>query len=202
MKLVLLVALAFASRALAEEAPRSVAQVTPEFVIKGGYHTLDYDWSNPEIEKEMSKVMGAVTSIRSLRSQLNVPPGLKIKAVVEGPFAEAVTGKHRAYVSSLAQLESLELVSGARPAQSATAVAEGATFFIPLAGVIDFAKERERLAKDLAKAEGDIEKCEAKLRNLAAAASAPPEKVTEAREQRDGALARRDRLKETVAILS
>lgn len=173
---------------------------TAVFVLKGGYHKLDCDWSNPEIEKEMSRVMSAVTSIRSLRSQLNVPPGLKIKAVAEGPFAQAVVARHRAYAMSLAQLESVEL--GSRPPQSATAVADGVTFFIPLAGVIDFAKERERLAKDLAKAEGDIEKCEAKLKNLSAAASAPAEKVAEAGEQRDAALARRDRLKETIAVLS
>jgi valyl-tRNA synthetase len=181
-------------------AVKGYAGETAEFVLKGGYQKLDYDWSNPEIEKEMSRVMGAVASIRSLRSQLNVPPGLKIKAFVEGPFAEALIGKHRAYVAALAQLESVE--AGGRPPQSATAVAEGATFFIPLAGVIDFAKERERLAKDLAKAEGDIEKCEAKVRNLSAAASAPPEKVAEAREQRDAALAKRDRLKETIGVLS
>ncbi len=173
-----------------------------EFVLKGGYHTLGYDWSNPEVEREMSRVMGAVASIRSLRSQLNVPPGLKIKAVAEGAFAEALIGKHRAYAMSLAQLESIEPLIGARPLQSATAVAEGVTFFIPLAGVIDFAKERERLAKDLAKAEGDIEKCAAKLKNLSAAASAPAEKVAEAKEQHDGALARRDRLQETIAVLS
>jgi valyl-tRNA synthetase len=171
-----------------------------EFVLKGGYHKLDFDWSNPGIEKEMSRVMGAVASIRSLRSQLNVPPGLKIKAFAEGPFADALIGKHRAYLTALAQLESVE--AGGRPPQSATAVADGVTFFIPLAGVIDFAKERERLAKDLAKAEGDIEKCEAKLRNLSAAASAPAEKVAEAKEQRDAALAKRDRLKETIAVLS
>ena len=179
---------------------KEYAGESAEFVLKGGYHKLDYDWSNPEIEKEMSRVMGAVASIRSLRSQLNVPPGLKIKAFAEGPFVEALTGKHRAYLTALAQLESVE--AGPRPPQSATAVAEGATFFIPLAGVIDFAKERERLAKDLAKAEGDIEKCEAKLRNLSAAASAPLEKMAEAKEQRDVALARRERLKETIAVLS
>ena len=43
---------------------------------------------------------------------------------------------------------------------------------------------------------------EAKLKNLSAAASAPAEKVAEAKEQRDAALARRDRLKETIAVLS
>jgi valyl-tRNA synthetase len=169
---------------------------TSEFLLRGGYQRLPGDWANPGIEAEMSKVMGAVSSIRSLRSQLNVPPGLKIKAVFEGAVQQ------RAYVTLLAQLESLEPMSGGRPAQSATAVADGATFYIPLAGVIDFAKERERLAKDLAKAEGDIEKCEAKLRNLSTAASAPAEKVAEAKEQRDAALARRDRLNETIAVLS
>jgi len=169
---------------------------TSEFILRGGYQSLPGDWSNPEVEKEMSKVMAAVASIRSLRSQLNVPPGLKIKAMFEGAVV------HRAYVVLLAQLESLEPMNEGRPAQSATAVADGAVFHIPLAGVIDFTKERERLAKDLAKAEGDIEKCEAKLRNLSAAATAPAEKVAEAREQRDAALAKRDRLKETIAVLS
>ncbi|MBI2788762.1 MAG: valine--tRNA ligase [Elusimicrobia bacterium] len=177
-------------------AVKPFAGESAEFILKGGYPKLADDWSDPGIEKEMSEVMGAVSAIRSLRSQLNVPPGLKIKAVFEGDV------RQRPYVLLLAQLESLEPMNGARPAQSATAVADGATFHIPLAGVIDFAKERERLAKDLAKAEGDIEKCEAKLKNLSAAASAPAEKVAEAKEQRDAALARRDRLKETIAVLS
>jgi len=175
---------------------RPYAGENAEFVLKAGYGRLDRDWSNPAVEKEMSQVMGAVSAIRSLRSQLNVPPGLKIKAVVDGPI------HHRAYLMLLAQLESLEPMNGGRPAQSATAVADGATFHIALAGVIDFAKERERLAKDLAKAEGDIEKCAAKLKNMSAAANAPAEKVAEAKEQHDAALARRDRLKETIAVLA
>ena len=181
---------------------KAYAGESAQFVIKGGYQKLDGDWSNPEIEKEMSKVMSAVTKIRSLRSELGVPPGLKIKAFAEGPFAQAVIGKHRAYVSSLAQLESVEAVCGGRPPRSAAAVADGVTFFIPLSGVVDFAKERERLAKDLVKAEGDIVKCEEKLCNLRAAASAPEQKVAQAKEQRDDALARRDRLQETIAVLS
>lgn len=181
---------------------KAYAGESSEFILRGGYSSLPGEWAAPAIEKEMSQVMAAVTSIRSLRSQLNVPPGLKIKAVAEGPFAAALLGKHKAYALLLAQLESLEPMNGGRPAQSATAVADGAVFHIPLAGIIDFAKERERLAKDLAKAESDIEKCEAKLKNLSAAASAPAEKVAEAREQRDAALARRDRLNETIAVLS
>jgi valyl-tRNA synthetase len=172
------------------------------FLLTGGYQTLGYDWSNPESEREMARVMAAVSAIRSLRSQLNIPPGLKLKAAATGPFAEAVIGKYRGYVLFLARLEGLEPAAGGLPPQNGTAVADGVTFYIPLAGVIDFAKERERLAKDLAKAESDIEKCEAKLRNLAAAPNVPAEKLDEARAQRDGAAARREQLKLTLAALS
>lgn len=172
------------------------------FLLSGGYQALGFDWSNPEAEKEMARLMGAVTSIRSLRAQLNVPLGLKIKAAATGPFAEAVLGKHRAYVANLARLESLEAAGGGRPPHSATAVADGVTFYVPLAGVIDFAKERERLSKELVKAEGDIGKCEGKLKNLSAAPNVPADKLAEAKSQHEAAVARRERLKETLAVLS
>ncbi len=182
-------------------AVRAYAGESHDLLGAAGYHKIERDWANPAAEKEMARVMAAVTSIRSLRSQLNVPPGLEIEAVVEGPFAKDLLDGHSAYVRQLARLGGLKAASG-RPPQSATAVADGATFYIPLAGVIDFGKERERLAKDLAKAESDIEKCAAKLKNLSAAANVPAEKLAEAREQNDAAAARRDRLKETIAVLS
>ncbi|OGS00693.1 MAG: valine--tRNA ligase [Elusimicrobia bacterium RBG_16_66_12] len=171
------------------------------FVLQGGYHALDSDWSNPEAEKEMSLVMAAVSSIRSVRAQLRVPLDMKIAAVVEGPFAEKVLKTHRAYVTLLAGLESLEPFT-ARPPQSATAVAEGVTFFIPLAGIIDFAKERERLSKELAKAESDIVKIEAKVKNPDFLSRAPQAQISEAKAQREAACARRDQLKKTLEELS
>ena len=180
---------------------KSYAGESVEFVLKGGYHALGADWSDAAAEKEMSLLMGAVTSIRSLRAQLNVPLGLKIDAVCSGPFAQPLLTKHKAYATGLARLGSLEL-SSSRPAQSATAVAEGVTFFIPLAGVIDFAKERERLSKELAKAESDIVKIEAKVKNPDFLARAPQAQIEEARAQHEAASARRERLKETLAVLS
>jgi valyl-tRNA synthetase len=180
---------------------RPYAGGSADFLLEAGYAAPDFDWSNPEAEAEMRLVMNAVTAIRSLRAQLNVPLALKIKAFAEGPKAEKILNGYRVYVSALAGLESLAPFSS-RPPQSATAVAEGVTFHVPLAGLIDIAKERERLAKELAKAEADIEKCEGKLKNLSAAANVPSEKVAEARAQRDAAAARRDRLNETLGFLS
>ena len=171
------------------------------FVLQGGYQALCADWSDPEAEKEMALVMAAVSSIRSVRAQLRVPLDMKISAVVEGPFAEKVLKTHLAYVTLLAGLGSLEPFT-TKPAQSATAVAEGVTFHIPLAGIIDFAQERERIAKEQAKAESDIAKCEAKLKNISAAPNVPADKLAEAQAQLAAVLARRDQLKKTLADLS
>ncbi|MBI4370819.1 MAG: valine--tRNA ligase [Elusimicrobia bacterium] len=171
-----------------------------EFALKAGYAALS-GWSDAAAEAEMSRVMAAVTAVRSLRAQLNVPPGLKIKAAVQGSFAPKILAEHRAYVSALARMESLEPFS-ARPPQSATAVSDGVTFYVPLAGVIDFAQERARLEKDLAKAETEIVKIEAKVKNPDFLSRAPQAQIEEARAQHAAAAARRDKLKETLAVLS
>jgi valyl-tRNA synthetase len=173
---------------------------TAEFVLKGGYHAVGAEWTDAAAEKEMALVKGAVTAIRSLRAQLGVPLSLKIPAFADGPFAAKILKEHRAYVGSLAGLSGIEPFT-ARPAQSATAVADGVTFYVPLAGIIDLAKERERLGKELAKAAADIEKCGAKLKNLSASASVPAEKAAQARAQLDAAASRRSQLEETLKWL-
>ena len=170
------------------------------FVLSGGYHGIGADWLDEAAEKEMALVMSAVTSIRSLRAQLGVPLALKIAAVAEGPFAPKLIGEHRAYVCALAGLSGVSAFT-ARPPQSATAVADGVALHIPLAGVIDLVKERERLTKELGKAETDIQKCAAKLKNLAAAASVPPEKVAEAQAEFDAVTSRREQIARTLQWL-
>lgn len=180
---------------------KSYAGESAEFVLQSGYPVLASHWSDPQAEREMSLVKGAVTSIRSLRAQLNVPLGLKIDAVCSGPFAQALLTKHKAYATGLARLASLEPLAE-RPAQSATAVAEGVTFFIPLAGVIDFAKERERLSKELAKTESDLLKIEGKVNNPDFLTRAPQSQIEEAKAQHEAASTRRERLKQTLAVLA
>ncbi len=179
---------------------RPYAGEPAEFLLKAGYHEVAQDLRDPQAESEMARVMAAVTAIRSLRAQLGVPLSLKIAAVADGPFAPKILDEHRAYVGALAGLSAVAPFSS-RPAQSATAVADGVTFYVPLAGVIDLDKERERLRKELARAEADIAKCSAKLKNLAAAAGAPPEKIAEAKAQAEAAASRKDQLERTLRWL-
>ena len=59
-----------------------------------------------------------------------------------------------------------------------------ATAALPLAGVIDMAAERTRLAREIAKVSAEIQKVDAKLANSSFVAKAPPEVVEENRERR------------------
>ena len=76
------------------------------------------------------------------------------------------------------------------------------TKVLPLGDVIDFAKERARLEKDLKKTQDEIARFDAKLSNEQFVAKAPEDVLTEQREKRAEAAALADRLREAVARLS
>ena len=63
------------------------------------------------------------------------------------------------------------------PPGSVQLLVRGEVAALPLKGVIDFAAERARLDKEMAKAEADIERVDAKLGNADFVARAPEEVV-------------------------
>jgi valyl-tRNA synthetase len=72
---------------------------------------------------------------------------------------------------------------------------------IPLKGVIDLAAEKTRLDKELARADGDIKRVDAKLGNADFMARAPEDVVEEQREKRDEAVDRRTKIVEALERL-
>jgi len=80
-------------------------------------------------------------------------------------------------------------------------VVRGEVASLPLKGVIDLAAERGRLDKEIAKAEADIKRADAKLSNERFVANAAEEVVEEEREKREAAVARKDRLLEALERL-
>jgi len=154
-------------------------------------------------DDEMRWVIDLISGIRSVRSEMNVPPSAKTALVLKDANAEsrARLERNRDVIMTLARLASAH-AADALPKGSAQFVLGEATAALPLGDVIDFAKERARLEKELKKAHDEIDRFDAKLANEQFVSRAPEEVLTEQREKRAEAVALAARLKEAVARLA
>jgi valyl-tRNA synthetase len=152
---------------------------------------------------EMSWVIELVKGVRSVRSEMNVPAGARIAMQLTGAnaLARERLQRNRDVILALARLSSAE-AGDTIPQGSAQFVLEEATVALPLGDVIDFAKERVRLEKDLKKAEDEIARFDAKLSNEQFVSRAPEEVLAEQREKRAEAAALAARLAEAVKRLA
>jgi valyl-tRNA synthetase len=170
---------------------------------KGAGPLVTATWPEPDLSlvdeaatREMDWIIRLVSEVRAVRSEMNVPPGSHIELRLGGasPQAAEWLARHRDLVLRLARLETAETTSEPPPKGSVQIVVEGATAILPLAGVIDLDKERERLAKEMRTADGEIVKIENKLGNEGFVAKAPAEVVDEHRQRLSDATAHRQKL--------
>jgi valyl-tRNA synthetase len=152
---------------------------------------------------EMSWVIEMIKGIRSVRSEMNVPAAAKIQMLLTGATATAkdYLARNRDVILSMARLTSAD-IADMIPGGSAQFVLGEATVALPLGDVIDFAKERARLEKDLKKAQEEIARFDAKLSNEQFVSKAPEEVLAEQREKRAEAQALAARLTEAIARLA
>ena len=137
-----------------------------------------------EADEEIGWVVRVVSEIRSVRTEMNVPAGAKIPLVVAGPD-KALRARAQAHEETIKRLARLEAMSFAeRRRRAALLVVGETTLALPLEGVIDMGAERRRLAKEIAEAEGDAAKMDAKLANPQFVTRAKPEAVEETRERK------------------
>jgi len=159
--------------------------------------------AHEDARAEMSWLIDLVANVRSVRSEMNVPPSARIALVLKDVNAETAArlARHRDIATTLARLSSAR-VSSEIPKGSAQFVLDEAVAGLPLEGVIDVDKERARLAKELKKAEDEIARFDAKLSNASFIAKAPEEVIEEQREKREEAAAVATRLGEALKRLT
>ncbi len=163
------------------EALWQTTRADPGLLCHAPWPTYGEDLVDREAEREMRWVTGLIDAIRSARAEVHVPVGLKLGlvAVDWDAAAKAAWGRNEALIRRLARVEAL--TEGAAPKGSVAIPVEGATFAIPLAGVIDIAAEAARLQKALEKVEKDLSGIRGRLANPQFLASAKEEVVDEAR---------------------
>jgi len=147
----------------------------------------------------MDWVVRLITAIRSVRADMNVPPGAKIPMQLKGA-SDATRSRVAAYediIKRIARIESIAFGDDV-PGGAIQSVIDEATIILPIADVIDLDKERERLQKEIAKLEADIQKIDKKLANENFLAKAPEEVVAEQRERKAEAEDARTKLEQAL----
>ncbi|HEY1960788.1 MAG TPA: class I tRNA ligase family protein, partial [Rhizomicrobium sp.] len=187
---------------ITEELWARTAEQGRSLLIEGPWPQLSSLPQDEAAHTEMQWVIDLVSGIRSVRAEMNVPASAKTALVLKDANTEsrARLERHRDLIMTLARLASADAADSI-PAGSAQFVLNEATAAIPLGDVIDFAKERTRLEKELAKAHSEVARVDAKLGNADFLARAPEDIVDEQKEKRAEAEALAGRLREALSRL-
>ena len=160
------------------------------------------EFTDPAAEAEIGWVVDLVTAIRSVRAEMNIPPSTLTALVLSGTSAETRERVPRwsDVIKRMARLSEISFADRA-PEGSVQLLVRGEVASLPLKGVIDLSAEKARLDKELAKADADIKRVDAKLANEKFVANAPEEVVEEEKEKREAASARKAKILEAMERL-
>ena len=153
------------------------------------------DLLDADADRELNWVIGLIESIRSARQQMHVPAGMKVPMLVTemDEAAQGAWDRNEVMIKRLARVESLEQTDSF-PKGTVSIAAPGASFGLPLAGLIDIDAEKARLQKSLDKLGKEIGGLKGRLNNPKFAASAPEEVVAEAQANLDARQEEADQL--------
>lgn len=148
--------------------------------------------ADPRAEEQMEVIIEVTRSIRSLRAEVGVDAGKRGWVLLEAgsQLAREALETGRAYILELGRVEELHLIAAGAdvPRRALTNVVKGVKITMPLEGLVDLDRERERLQKELAGARAELERSQRKLANHGFVSQAPPQVVDRERE-RNGELA-------------
>jgi valyl-tRNA synthetase len=181
---------------ITEEVWEHLSGTAAGMLITARWPDFEHGPADPMAAAEMEWVVQAISAIRALRAEMNVPPATRVALLIKDaePIVQERIERHREHFVRLARVERFEAVE-APPVGGVQVVVEGATLILGLGEVVDLARERERLGREIGKLDAELAGIAAKLGNPNFLAKARPEIVEEQRERQADAARDRDRLK-------
>jgi len=139
---------------------------------------------DPEAEAGVAALQEVVTALRRFRADHSLRPSAKLTVLAvadrEALFTSALGGVRR--LAGVGEWTFSEAAVDV-PGPVGKVVVTGAELYIPLEGLVNLAEERTRLARELAKAQGEAERARRKLANPGFVAKAAPELVAAERDK-------------------
>ena len=132
-----------------EEIWSKIKKQSDSDLIVTNWPIIDKKWINKSLENEMKILKNLISSVRTIRSQMNVPPNRLCNMVVQcNNQQKSILNSHSLIIKSLAKIDNINMIQGVKkPAQAATAIVDNMEIFIPLHGIIDLDLEKSRLQK-------------------------------------------------------
>ena len=145
------------------------------------------EYHDEEAAQQMKRLVAIIRSVRNIRSEVNTPMSKQIKLLIQAESEELVAEleQNRQYLEHFCNPSELVIATKVdAPEQAMSAVVTGAELFLPLDGLIDFAKEIKRLEKELEKWDKEVKLVQGKLANKGFVEKAP-EKIVAAEKQKE-----------------
>ena len=179
-------------------------QGTPKSIMVARYPESNGDHRDAYAERDVSLVMQTIRAIRNTRSQLQISPTNKLRAIIEANGMSDVLSIEAPVIESLSRIDPLEIVEAPTgdSTKSITLVVNPLVIRIPLEGVVDLTYEEERLTKELNEALGNKSRVEKLVSNPNFVAKARPEVVESEKERLQTISDQIDRLQEIISQIS
>ncbi|WP_145530854.1 valine--tRNA ligase [Yersinia alsatica] len=184
---------------------KTLKGITADTIMLQPFPEYDASQVDEKALSDLEWIKQTIIAVRNIRAEMNIAPGKPLDVMLRGASAEAQRRvlENQSFIQSLARLSSLTLLAeGDKGPVSVTKLVEGAEVLIPMAGLIDKATELDRLAKEVAKLEAEIERIEGKLSNEGFVARAPEAVVAKERERMTACAEAKQKLIEQQAVIA
>lgn len=176
-----------------------------ESIMISKWPVADESLVDPDAERGMNAIMDSIKAIRNMRAEVNANPGKKIPAIMlVSEDLREVVAHNDSYIKLLGGIDNLELrpLNGEKPENAMAAVVTGIEVYLPLAGLIDVEKETQRLSKELAAMEKDLQRAGGKLNNAGFLAKAPEDVIAKERAKYEELSGKIEAVKKRMAYLA
>ncbi|MBE9168989.1 valine--tRNA ligase [Pleurocapsales cyanobacterium LEGE 06147] len=171
---------------ITEEIWQTLTQTNEEVLALQNYPEPIANAIDPELEQDFELLIGVIRTLRNLRAEAGVKPGVEITAILqtESNAESRILHEGATYIRDLAKVENLTVTKtlAKDPGQVIASVFATVQVLIPLTGIVDIDLLRSKLEKNLAKVEAEVKSLTGRLSNPGFVNKAPAEVVRGARD--------------------
>jgi len=171
---------------ITEELWHALTQTSAGVLSKETYPEVDEKKIDNSLEQEFELLMGAIRTVRNLRAEAEIKPGVKVPVILQTENEEEsrILKLGQAYMQDLAKIEGLTITPALEEKieQAIASVVGTVQVLIPLTGIVDLNVLRGKIEKKLGKVESEIKSLTGRLNNPGFIQKAPADIINNAKE--------------------